>query len=169
MQISLPTWPSALTTTKLSAKKISGQPDLPWSSCSVPISFSMGDWTAQQASPSTAPDRLPRSPLGRYHPSLQSRTALRQLHSFGPRLPMRSGDGRLTLRPFGAFQFAFQVGRHLIEALPVCRGIHGCREAPRAGDLLQQKLLTARRGVILVRCPVPQTMRNARVCYRRGN
>ncbi|MCK1617404.1 hypothetical protein IVA96_12250 [Bradyrhizobium sp. 159] len=36
--------PGALTTTKLGAKKISGQPDLPRWSCSVPISFSKGDW-----------------------------------------------------------------------------------------------------------------------------
>ncbi|WP_247417436.1 recombinase family protein [Bradyrhizobium sp. 159] len=50
----------------------------------------------------------------------------------------------MTLLPFGALQL--QVGRHLNEALSVCRGIHGRREAPRAGDLLHQKLLTPGHG-----------------------
>jgi hypothetical protein len=58
----------------------------------------------------------------------------------------------LTLRPFGAFQFALQVGRHLLEALPVGIGVHGPREALRAGDLLRR----SHPRFPPIRCAVPQ-------------
>ncbi|WP_152537209.1 hypothetical protein [Bradyrhizobium sp. OHSU_III] len=58
---------------------------------------------------------------------------------------------------FGSIQFALIVRRQLLESFTVGVGIHGLREAPRAGDLLEQKLLTPGHGVILIRCSVPQT------------
>ena len=168
MQISLPTWPSALTTTKLGAKKISGQPDLPWSSCSVPISFSMGDWTAQQASPSTAPDRLPRSPLGRYHPSLQSRTALRQLHSFGPRLPMRSGDGRLTLHSAPSSSLSRPAAILSKRSRSAALFMAATKRRARAICSNKNSLLLGMASFWFDALS-HRPMRNARVCYRSGN
>jgi hypothetical protein len=70
-------------------------------------------------------------------------------------------NGRfLGLSRFGGVQFGPQIRCHLLESFPVGGGVHGLREALRAGDLLQQELLASGHDVILLRCSVPQT--NAR-------
>lgn len=124
---------------------------------------------AQQASPWSAPARLQRSSLARWHSNLRCRAARRQPRSLGlyPRGD-RVGGRCLARRRFGGVELASKVRRHLLETFPVGLSLHGLCEALRSGDLLQQKLLAPGHGAMLFDPLSHRTTSDARVCYGSG-
>ena len=112
------------------------------------VSARLSNWVPAQS------DRYRRPPAGpqRHRQGLA-----------GPLPPTRPVRRTLGGQPLGGIQFAFIVRCQLLESFTVGVGIHGLREPPRAGDLLEQKRLIPGHGVTLIRCSVPRTN------TRRGN